>query len=53
MTKIRPETQLVHLGRNPKFTQKGVNPVIQRTSSVIFDSVEDKNMPYVTVLMVF
>lgn len=42
MTKIRPETQLVHLGRNPKFTQKGVNPVIQRTSSVIFDSVEDK-----------
>lgn len=42
MTKIRPETQLVHLGRNPKFTQKWVNPVIQRTSSVIFDSVEDK-----------
>ena len=42
MTKISPETQLVHLGRNPKFTQKGVNPVIQRTSSVIFDSVEDK-----------
>ncbi|ATG15042.1 cystathionine beta-lyase [Providencia alcalifaciens] len=42
MTKIRPETQLVHLGRNPTFTQKGVNPVIQRTSSVIFDSVEDK-----------
>ncbi|HHR5883151.1 TPA: cystathionine beta-lyase [Providencia alcalifaciens] len=42
MANIRPETQLVHLGRNPKFTQKGVNPVIQRTSSVIFDSVEDK-----------
>lgn len=42
MANIRPETQLVHLGRNPKFTQKGVNPVIQRTSSVIFDSIEDK-----------
>ncbi|BBG61239.1 cystathionine beta-lyase [Providencia rustigianii] len=42
MAKIRPETQLVHLGRNPKYTQKGVNPIIQRTSSVIFDSVEDK-----------
>ncbi|MDD9338612.1 MAG: cystathionine beta-lyase [Providencia heimbachae] len=42
MAKIRPETQLVHLGRNPKYTQKGVNPVIQRTSSVIFNSLEEK-----------
>lgn len=43
MAKIRSETQLVHIGRNPKYTQKGVNPVIQRTSSVIFDSLEEKS----------
>lgn len=42
MAKIRPETQLVNLGRNPKYTQKGVNPIIQRTSSVIFSSLEEK-----------
>ncbi|EML1936858.1 cystathionine beta-lyase [Providencia vermicola] len=42
MAKIRPETQLVHLGRNPTYTQKGVNPIIQRTSSVIFNTLEEK-----------
>ncbi|MGG4608070.1 cystathionine beta-lyase [Providencia sp. Me31A] len=42
MANIKPETQLVHIGRNPKFTQKGVNPVIQRASSIIFDSLEEK-----------
>ncbi|EMA3640616.1 cystathionine beta-lyase [Providencia stuartii] len=42
MAKIKPETQLVHLGRNPAFTQKGVNPIIQRTSSVIFNTLAEK-----------
>ncbi|MBQ0535766.1 cystathionine beta-lyase [Providencia huaxiensis] len=42
MADIKPETQLVHIGRNPKYTQKGVNPVIQRASSIIFDSLEEK-----------
>lgn len=42
MADIKPETQLVHIGRNPKYTQKGVNPVIQRASSIIFDTLEEK-----------
>ncbi|MCW2256318.1 cystathionine beta-lyase [Providencia alcalifaciens] len=42
MAKLKPETQLVHLGRNPIYTQKGVNPIIQRTSSVIFNTLEEK-----------
>lgn len=42
MANTKPETQLVHIGRNPKFTQKGVNPVIQRASSIIFDTLEEK-----------
>ncbi|CAK7080453.1 cystathionine beta-lyase [Providencia rettgeri] len=42
MAESKPETQLVHIGRNPKYTQKGVNPVIQRASSIIFDTLEEK-----------
>lgn len=42
MTIKKPETQLVHIGRNSRYTQKGVNPVIQRSSSIIFDSLADK-----------
>ncbi|OTA21411.1 cystathionine gamma-synthase [Xenorhabdus beddingii] len=41
MTKKKPETLLVNVGREKKYTQGAVNPLIQRTSSVIFDTVED------------
>ncbi|MFC0180884.1 cystathionine beta-lyase [Thorsellia kenyensis] len=36
------DTQLIHSGRRDRYTQKAVNPIIQRTSSVIFDSLADK-----------
>ncbi|NHB94511.1 cystathionine beta-lyase [Photorhabdus cinerea] len=42
MTEKKLETSLVSAGRSHKFTQGAVNPIIQRTSSVIFDSVESK-----------
>lgn len=35
-------TTLVHAGRNKRFSQGAVNPVIQRASSLVFDSIEDK-----------
>ena len=35
-------TALVHSGRNKRVTQGSVNPVIQRASSLIFDSMADK-----------
>lgn len=35
-------TQLVHAGRKPRYTQGSVNSVIQRASSLVFDSVADK-----------
>ncbi len=35
-------TALVHSGRNKRVTQGSVNPVIQRPSSLVFDSVADK-----------
>lgn len=35
-------TALVHSGRNKRVTQGSVNPVIQRASSLVFDSVADK-----------
>ncbi|MDC9596014.1 cystathionine beta-lyase [Xenorhabdus anantnagensis] len=41
MTEKKLETLLVNAGRQKKFTQSAVNPLIQRTSSVIFDTVED------------
>ncbi|CDG22629.1 Cystathionine beta-lyase [Xenorhabdus poinarii G6] len=41
MTEKKLETLLVSAGRQKKFTQCAVNPLIQRTSSVIFDTVED------------
>ncbi|PHM47602.1 cystathionine beta-lyase [Xenorhabdus miraniensis] len=40
MTEKKLETLLVNVGREKKYTQGAVNPLIQRTSSVIFDSVE-------------
>ncbi|CAM3440023.1 cystathionine beta-lyase, PLP-dependent (beta-cystathionase) [Xenorhabdus nematophila ATCC 19061] len=41
MTGKKPETLLVNVGREKKYTQGAVNSIIQRTSSVIFDTVED------------
>ena len=35
-------TTLVHSGRNKRVTQGSVNPVIQRASSLVFDSLEEK-----------
>ncbi|MGF7452993.1 cystathionine beta-lyase [Pasteurella bettyae] len=35
-------TSLVHAGRNKRVTQGSVNPVIQRASSLVFDSIADK-----------
>lgn len=35
-------TTLIHAGRNKRFTQSAVNPVIQRASSLVFDTIADK-----------
>lgn len=37
-------TTLAHAGRNPRYTLGGVNSVIQRASSLVFDSVADKKV---------
>lgn len=42
MTEKHIETTLVHAGRRKKFTHGSVNSVIQRASSLVFDSVADK-----------
>ncbi|KFC07459.1 cystathionine beta-lyase [Trabulsiella guamensis ATCC 49490] len=39
---IRLETQLVIAGRDKRYTQGAVNPVIQRASSLVFNSVKEK-----------
>ncbi len=36
-------TTFVHAGRQKRFSQGSVNPVLQRASSLLFDSIEDKN----------
>lgn len=38
----RLKTSLVHLGRSHEYCLGSVNPVIQRASSIVFDSVEEK-----------
>lgn len=35
-------TQVVHAGRDKRYTQQGVNPVIQRASSLTFDNLQHK-----------
>ncbi|SMB84835.1 cystathionine beta-lyase [Pasteurella testudinis DSM 23072] len=40
--KLTPSTRLVHAGRQSRYTQNSVNPVIQRASSLIFNSLQDK-----------
>ncbi|MBA0168608.1 MULTISPECIES: cystathionine beta-lyase [Pectobacterium] len=42
MTSKKTATALVSAGRSKKFTQGSVNPVIQRASSLVFDTVQDK-----------
>ncbi|WMY73754.1 cystathionine beta-lyase [Buttiauxella selenatireducens] len=42
MTKKHIETALVNAGRDKKFTQGSVNSVIQRASSLVFETVEAK-----------
>lgn len=44
MTKNQLETTLVQAGRSKKYTQGSVNSVIQRASSLVFDTVEDKKI---------
>ncbi|MCL7720302.1 cystathionine beta-lyase [Actinobacillus pleuropneumoniae] len=36
------ETKLVHAGRKSRYTQGSVNPVVQRASSLVFESVSQK-----------
>ncbi|MBE5221131.1 cystathionine beta-lyase [Pectobacterium quasiaquaticum] len=42
MTSKKTATVLVAAGRSKKFTHGSVNPVIQRASSLVFDTVQDK-----------
>ncbi|RAU36498.1 cystathionine beta-lyase [Enterobacter sp. RIT418] len=44
MTKKQLDTTLVQAGRSKKYTQGSVNSVIQRASSLVFDTVEDKKI---------
>jgi cystathionine beta-lyase len=48
MTKKHLDTTLVQAGRSKKYTLGSVNSVIQRASSLVFDTVEDKKLPRVT-----
>ena len=41
MTKTNKHTQIVSAGRKKAYTQGVVNPVVQRASTVVFDSVAD------------
>ncbi len=45
MTDKHIETALVQAGRAKRYTQGSVNSVIQRASSLVFDSVAAKNRP--------
>lgn len=42
------DTALVNAGRSKKYTQGSVNSVIQRASSLVFETVEAKNTPPAT-----
>jgi len=44
MTKNHLDTTLVQAGRSKKYTQGSVNSVIQRASSLVFDTVEEKKI---------
>ncbi|MEX4490844.1 cystathionine beta-lyase [Haemophilus influenzae] len=40
--KYHLSTTFIHSGRQKRFSQGAVNPVLQRASSLVFDSIEDK-----------
>ena len=42
MQQYNLSTTFVHAGRKKRFSQGSVNPVLQRASSLVFDSIEDK-----------
>ena len=46
---MKLETHLVVAGRDKRYTQGAVNPVIQRASSLVFDTVKDKKFAKVTL----
>ena len=50
MSSKKIETALISAGRDKKFTQGSVNAVIQRASSLVFNTVADKNTPPPTAL---
>ena len=37
---MKQNTKIIHAGRKDKYTQGVVNPVVQRASTIVFDSVE-------------
>lgn len=41
-TNFTQETALIHTGRDPRYTLQTVNPIVQRGSSIIFDSLAQK-----------
>lgn len=43
-------TKLVHAGRKSRYTQGSVNSVIQRASSLVFDTVADKKKRHVIAI---
>ena len=42
MSKKSLATALVHAGRKKRYTLGSVNPVVQRASSLVFETLEDK-----------
>ncbi|OOE65028.1 cystathionine beta-lyase [Salinivibrio siamensis] len=42
MEKKHSRTQLIHAGRRKAYTLGGVNPVVQRASSIVFDTLAEK-----------
>ncbi len=43
MSSKKKQTQLIDSGRDPKYCMGSVNSVVQRASSIIFDSIAQKN----------
>lgn len=42
------QTKLINSGRDHKYTHKAVNPIIQRASSIVFNSLAEKNQTILT-----
>lgn len=39
---MKDETKIINSGRNIQFTHRAINPIVQRTSSIIFNSIAQK-----------